>query len=481
MRLVQLSVPEGKRETVCETLEDDDIPYVVTEEVSGREYEAVIYIPLPTGMVESTIDSLRARGIGEDAYTVVVEAETVISEEFEALQEAAEDNDVESERISRQELRTEASSLTPSIDVYVLMTVVSAVVATAGLLLDSPAVVVGSMVIAPLIGPALGASVGSVINDQALFTKSVKYQLLGVGLAIASAAVFAWLVRLGNIVPPGIAISGIGEIEERLAPDLLSLAVALGAGVAGVISITTGISVALVGVMIAAALIPPAAAAGIAIAWGDPSAAIGSTVLVFVNVLSVNLAGLVTLWYAGYRPERLFQWDEAERRVRKQVVGLAVIVLVFSTVLGGITYVDFTTASFEEDARGEAETLLAQEEYAAYELLDLDIRLDDNYPFRGPERVVVTVGGPPDAVPLELAGELEERISAQTDQTVDIEVRYVEVISIEAEHPTEAEPSETSTDEDDDGAAGGDSPAFEGSSIVVDRQPMLAAPLYGKS
>ncbi len=59
--------------------------------------------------------------------------------------------------------------------------------------------------------------------------------------------------------------------------------------------------------MIAAALIPPAAAAGIAIAWGQPSAAIGSTVLVLVNVLSVNLAGLLTLWYTGYRPRTCFQ------------------------------------------------------------------------------------------------------------------------------------------------------------------------------
>jgi len=431
VRLVQLSVPAGKRETVRDVLEEEGIPYVETDETSDREYEAVIYMPLPAGMVESTLDTLEARGVSEGAYTVVISAETVISEQFDALEDGDEDDAVESSRISRQELQAEAVSLTPPFSVYVLMTVVSAVVATAGLLLDSPAVVVGSMVIAPLIGPALGASVGSVIDDNELLLESVKYQALGVGLAIAAAAAFAWLVRLGNVVPPGLVIAEVGEIEERLTPDLLSLAVALGAGVAGVVSIATGISVALVGVMIAAALIPPAAAAGIAIAWGEPAAAIGSTVLVFVNVLSVNLAGLITLWYLGYRPERLFQRDRAFRRVRKQVVGLVVVVLVFSTFLGAITYGDFTAATFEEDARGEAETLLATEEYAAYELIDIEVRLDDNFPFRSPERVVVTIGGPPDAAPVGIAAELEARISAHTDAPVAVEVRYVAVISIE--------------------------------------------------
>ncbi len=473
MRLVQLSVPEGKLETVREALDGDDLPYVVTDETSGRGHEALVYIPLPTGMVESTLDTLRARGIGEDAYTVVVDAETVISEEFDALQDENDAGDVESERISRQELRTEAAELTPPLDVFVVMTVVSTIVATAGLLLDSAAVVVGSMVIAPLIGPALGASVGSVINDEELLAESVKYQLLGVILAIVAAAVFAWLVRLGNIVPPGLAISGVGEIRERLTPDLLSLAVALGAGVAGVVSITTGISVALVGVMIAAALIPPAAAAGIAIAWGEPMAAVGSTVLVLVNVLSVNLAGLLTLWYAGYRPERLFDRGLAERRVRRQVVGLVVVVLIFSTFLGGITYSNFTTATFEDDARTETEALLEQEQYAAYELIALEIELTDDFPFRGPERVIVTIGGPPQQAPVDIAADLEERISAQTDDPVAVDVRYVDVISLGPQNDSDEETADgDETDLGEDGTTSLQQPNSIQQSASI-QQPVL--------
>ncbi|WP_254762289.1 TIGR00341 family protein [Natrinema marinum] len=428
MRLVQLTVPTGKRETILGTLDDRGIDYVLTDEDSSREYTAVVYFPLPDAAVEPVLDELQDVGVDEDAYTVVVDAETVVSRRFQALREEYENGDVESERISRHELRAEAEELTPTFPVYAVMTIISAIVATAGLLLDSPAVVVGSMVIAPLIGPALGASVGTVIDDEELFVESVTFQIVGVVLAIGAAAVFALLVRVTNIVPPGLVLTNVGEISERLAPDLLSLAIALGAGVAGVVSIATGTSVALVGVMIAAALIPPAGVAGITLAWGQPSAAIGATVLVLVNLLSVNLAGLLTLWYAGYRPENLFQIGETEQRLRQRIVGLVVIVLVFAVFLGGITYASYEAGNFEQDAREEVEAVLSQGQYEEFQVLELEVTMSDNYPFRSPERVVVTIGGPPGESVPELADTLSERINRHADQPVDVEVRYVVVL-----------------------------------------------------
>ncbi len=420
-------VPTGTREAILGTLEEQGIEYVVTDETSGREYTAVVYFPLPSAAVESVLDALHEEGVDEDAYTVVVDAETVISRKFETLRDEYENGDVEEDRISRQELQTHAEELTPSFRIYVTLTVVSALVATAGLLLDSPAVVVGSMVIAPLIGPALGASIGTVLGDEELLRSGVKHQVLGVVLAIGSAAVFTWLIRLGNVVPPGLNIATIGEISERLTPDLLSLVIALGAGVAGILSIATGVSVALVGVMIAAALIPPAATAGIAIAFGQPAAAIGSTVLVFVNVLSVNLAGLVTLWYTGYRPESLFDLEPTRARIRRQIGALALVVLVFSAFLGGITYSSYQTGSFEQDARDETVAVL-EESGDDLRLIDLEVVSNDDYPFRGPERVVVTIGVPPAEADPELAEELHERINQHADEPVGVQVRYVEVV-----------------------------------------------------
>ncbi|AGB17304.1 TIGR00341 family protein [Halovivax ruber XH-70] len=439
MRLVQLTVPTGSREAITGVLDDREIDYVVTEETSSRRYTAVIYFPLPKAAVEPVLDELGEQGVPEDAYTVVLEAETVISRRFDRLKEAYESDDVDEDRIARQELLSEAQSLTPTRSIYVAMTIISAVVATAGLFLDSPAVVVGSMVIAPLIGPALGASVGSVLNDETLFRKSLVYQALGVGLAIAAATFFALLVNVTNIVPSSLELTEVGEINERLAPDLLALAIALGAGIAGMVSISTGLATALVGVMIAAALIPPAAAAGIAIAWGEPAAALGATTLVFVNVLSVNLAGLVTLWYAGYRPEGLWNLGPTESRVRRRVIGLVVIVGIFALFLGGITYASYQVSTFEQDAREEVEAVLAEDDAA--QLLDLSVELDESLPVREPSRVIVTVGAPPGEVDPTLAAAIRERVAEQAASDVSVQVRYIAIA--EADPPATGADNET--------------------------------------
>ncbi len=436
MRLVQVTIPAGTRETVLEALDEEGIDYVVTDETSGREYTAVVYFPLPTNAVEPILDELQGIGLEEQSYTVVIDAETVVSRQFDDLQERYATDDTEEDRISRQELRTEATELTPSIPVYATMTVISALVATAGLLLDSAAVVVGSMVIAPLIGPALAASVGTVINDRDLFRQGIAYQAAGVVLAIGSAAVFAWLLKTLGVVPPGTEIAAIGEVSKRFTPGLLLLVVALGAGVAGVLSLSTGISVALVGVMIAAALIPPAAAAGVAIAWGLLLPAVGATVLVLVNVVSVNLAGLVTLWYTGYRPRNWFETDEAKRQFRRNVAAFVIAVAVLSVFLGGVTYSSYQTSTLEAGIETDVEGVLAQEAYEEFTLLDIRMQLESGATYERTNRVgitgdietvIVTVGKPPgvETGTDELADALHQRIEERADGGISVQVRFV--------------------------------------------------------
>jgi uncharacterized hydrophobic protein (TIGR00341 family) len=423
VRLVQVTVPSGKRETVRAALEDEGVDYVFTEETSGREHAAVAYVPLPTNAVEPVLKTLREAGIDESTYTVVLDAQTVVSRDFEQLEEryAEEEN---SERIARQELVTGAKDLVPSLPNYLVLTVVSAVIATAGLLLDSPAVVVGSMVIAPLIGPAIAASVGTVVVDDELFARAVRLQVLGVVVSVASAAAFAWFVKTVHLIPPFTDVTAIPEVRERLAPDFLSLAVAVGAGVAGALSLTAGVSAALVGVMIAVALIPPAATVGIGIAWGQPTVSLGSSVLVLVNLLSINLAALVVLWYSGYRPTSWLQLDDARGATLRRVGVLVVAIVLLSVFLGGVTYDSFQGAQTEEEIRAAANATLT--DVVSAQLLDIRVERSNDVIFRSPESVVVTVGVTT-ADPPPLADRLDAAIEAVTDDPVRTEIQYVRV------------------------------------------------------
>ncbi len=428
MRLVQVTIPTGKRETVLKLLDEEGIDYVVTDETSDRTYSAVAYFPLPTNAVEPVLEKLREVGLERQAYTVVISAETVESEHFDALTESYAEKEESEDRIARQELEARAEELAASLPTYVVMTIVSAVIATAGLLLDSPATVVGSMVIAPLIGPAMTAAVGSVVDDGELFQRGIGLQVLGVALAIVSATLFAAFVQIANLVPPEMDPLALSEVEERLAPSVLTLAVALGAGVAGAVSLMTGISAALVGVMIAVALIPPAAAVGIGIAFGDPALAVGSAVLVAVNVLSINLAALVVLWYAGYRPEQFFRHDRAKIATLKRVAVLVAAIGLLSLFLGGVTYDSYQAAQTEQDIRDGVATELEDPAYSGYELIELDVRTETEYLlFQRPTAVVVTVGTPPDAARPGLADVVEQRLESEYGITVDVQIRYLEI------------------------------------------------------
>ncbi len=441
-------VPAGKREAILSLLDDEGIDYALSDETSGREYIAIVSIPLPTNAVEPVLEKLRDAGIEREAYTVVLDAETVISQRFDSLQEKYEKEESNGDRIAREELVASAQQLAPEMPVFVIMTIISAVVATAGLLLNDAAVIVGSMVIAPLVGPAMATSVGSVVDDRELFLKGVRQQVAGGVLAIVSAAAFAFVFRLTGVVPFGTQeVFQIEQVRLRLAPDVLSLAVALGAGVAGALSISSGVSAALVGVMIAAALVPPIAVVGIGIAWGSPATVLGSFVLVLVNFLSINFTALGVLWYMGYRPANLFQRPSAEDATFKRIGALGLAILVLSAFLGGVTYASFRTSSFEETARTSVDSALSQHDELTR--LGMDVQYDDEIPFRQPRQVVVTVGHPVGVDPPPVADDILSRIQANANapfgivssERVTVVVRYVEIDRSTGETAASSQPA----------------------------------------
>ncbi|QLD91093.1 TIGR00341 family protein [Natronomonas salina] len=417
MRLVEILIPKSKRDAVEGALEDEGIDYTLIQEESRDEPSVVITFPLPMDAVESVLDEIRDTGIDEDSYTVIVEAETVISKQFDELEQQYGQN---TPRISREELQAQAKDLTPSFSTYLVMTVMSVVVATAGLLLDSPAVVVGSMVIAPLIGPALGASVGTVIDDRALFRRGIKLQAIGLGAGVLTAALFAFAVRRTGLVSPMLDLYAISEIRGRLTPDLLSLVIALGAGVAGAWTLTAGTSAALVGVMIAAALVPPLGVAGIGVAWGEPGIALAAGLLVLVNILTINIASLVVLWYKGYRPESWSEENEARLATTRRVVTLVVAVVALSAFLGGVTYDTYRTGAYEEDVHDDITEVVESPQYADLTLVDVEVEYSDPIPPRQPERIVVTVAYPIGTDPPPVVDALEALDSVRAESALHL-------------------------------------------------------------
>ena len=337
MRLVEvMMMSDAAREHVLDILEEKELDYVVSDRTDGDNTSATVSVPLPAHAVEPVQDRLDELDLDGDIYTVVVEPEAVVStriEDAEGLYQEVEE--LGHQGVSRSELHSTAADLMPDLTIYGLMTGISAIVATAGVLLESLAVLVGAMVIAPLVGPSMATSVATVIDDELLFGRSVKFQAIGGLIGLVSAIGFALLVRASSFVTD-LDIPSILEASNHTAPAFLLVVVALSAGVAGAISLSTSGTIGLVGVMIAAAVIPPVGVMGVAIAWLKPVAVLGSAGVVLVNVLSINLASIITLWYLGYHPESWTDLRKARSTMLLRVIVLAAAIVALVIFLANV-------------------------------------------------------------------------------------------------------------------------------------------------
>jgi uncharacterized hydrophobic protein (TIGR00271 family) len=302
------------------------------------------------------------------------------------------------------------------------------VIATAGLLLDSAATIIGAMVVAPLMGPALAASVGVVVDDEWLTSRGVRLQVFGLLASVLTAAVVGYVLRGTVLLPPAFDITTVPESQERITPGFLALFLALGSGAAGVISLTRNVGSVLVGVAIAVALVPPAATAGLGIAWGHPEVVLTSGTLVLVNLLSINFTALLLLWLSGYRPPHPEHVERVYGRLRTRVAGIFVIIAVLSLVLAGVTFGSYQTAAVEHDARVELEQMSDDPEYGdfVFQETSVDYELIDVYTGSEPE-ITVHVERPPGVdEPPDFATSVRDRLETATGSELEVIVELVD-------------------------------------------------------
>lgn len=207
---------------------------------------------------------------------------------------------------------------------FVVLVILSSLVAAIGLITNNVAVVIGAMVIAPLLGPNLALSLGTALGDLSLIRKSVQTLVAGTLLAVAVSA------GLGMFWPSDMTSH---ELISRTEVGLDSAALALASGAAAALSLTTGLSSVLVGVMVAVALLPPAAALGLMLGYGNTGLAIGAGLLLAVNVVCVNLASKIVFDIKGIRPRSWLEKEKAKRARVVYVLGWLVTLLMLIVVI----------------------------------------------------------------------------------------------------------------------------------------------------
>lgn len=325
LRLVEVVVPSELQPEVDERVAEHRFVDVWSEELSGDRVR--IGFLVEAGGAEPLLDELE-RGYGDhDGFRVIVQpvvASLPRPETEEAGDEgAAPEETAPSTRIGREELYADLSESARLTPVYVAMTALSVVVCAAGLIMDDVAVVIGAMVIAPILGPLVALSLATTLADGDLARHGILAGLGGIAVGFfLSLAIGVWAP-----VSPDIP-----ALAARSSADLGHVGLALAAGSAGTLAFTTGTAAAVIGVMVAVALIPPLVAAGLLLGGGYPLAARGAALLLMTNLICVNLAGVLTFLVQGVRPNRWWEAEQA-RRATGVAVGIWSLLLAALVVL----------------------------------------------------------------------------------------------------------------------------------------------------
>ncbi len=229
---------------------------------------------------------------------------------------------------SREELYAEAHDVSAASRIYFVTVVLSTVVAAVGLVKSSPAVVVGAMVIAPLLGPIMGIGLAATLADAKLFRRAITSGALGVLLALAIS------YALGAVWPNAFTTF---EVYSRTEVDLSDVFLALAAGAAGTLALTTGVHAGLVGVMVAVALLPPTVVAGAMFGADEVEKGLQASLLLATNVTGIILAAVVTFRLQGVRPST---WWESQRAKRASIWSLVVLVLLLAAIAAALILAD---------------------------------------------------------------------------------------------------------------------------------------------
>lgn len=188
----------------------------------------------------------------------------------------------------------------PGVDFFLLV-VLSCVIATLGLLIDSPATVIGAMLVAPLMSPIIGLGLSSITGDERLLRDST----LGLGQGALFAILISFIITLIYRNLPFLSLNQLpAEVLARTHPTPVDLGIALAGGLAAAFALAMPhISAALPGVAISTALMPPLCTIGIGLGLNDIDISGGASLLFITNAVTIAFAAALVFFFLGFNPE----------------------------------------------------------------------------------------------------------------------------------------------------------------------------------
>jgi uncharacterized hydrophobic protein (TIGR00341 family) len=321
MKYIEVITEVGNADTVSAIAEKHDATDFRLG-LGGEDGKQSMRILIADDKLQSILDSLqKIVGSGSDSRIVVLPVDLELpkpSDEERKKEDAA--------AATREELYNEVEKNSLLDLSFMVLVFLSTTVATIGLIENNVAVVIGAMVIAPLLGPNLAFGLGTALGDTRLMRKSAFTNVAGLLFAIVLSIIIGLFWNFDEASP---------ELISRTHVGLDSVALALASGAAAALSMTTGLSSVLVGVMVAVALLPPSVTFGLMLSHGNYQLALSAGLLLLINLVCVNLTSKVVFFIKGIRPRTWMEKKKANKAMSIYIIGWLVTLVILVLVIYG--------------------------------------------------------------------------------------------------------------------------------------------------
>ncbi|MEM3465527.1 MAG: TIGR00341 family protein [Candidatus Jordarchaeales archaeon] len=311
LRALHVIVPRDRADEILNMLGEAGW---VHSYVSGVDNTFII-IEAGVREIEEVMEHLKAIGVGREYGSIY------LMSPLTSLPQPRKRKELLLERASKDEILSVIERSGKLSGNYLVLILLSAILAALGLLANNVIVVIGSTLVSPLMGPITTTAIGTVMSDRQLFKDGVKAELVGIGLSVLIGFL---LTKMFPGASPTTEILSVAQLT------LAEFVLAIISGLAAAVCLTGGIEAALVGVAIAASLLPPAANVGIGLGLGNPAILFGSVFLLLINIFSINLACTLMFWVQGIRPLVTRRRMVAVRVIRRRAIAVFLALLALS-------------------------------------------------------------------------------------------------------------------------------------------------------
>ncbi len=333
VRLIEMVIPKEQESQAKKILEDLNVPHF---DMFGYESRTRFHIIIKTEKINEVLDTLEhyfASVEGFQIAVIPVEAYFPLPVEDKKLKFPSI-FDIKKERVTREEIYNSVVEMTSLNSVYLLMVILSSLVAAVGVLNNNVAIIIASMIIAPLLGPGIGLSYGLVMGDRNLVSMALKTSVLGILIGFIIAFVLGMFLTVDPTIPAIITRTNVGRG---------GFIVALASGFAGALAVSSRQSSTLVGVMISISLMPPLVTFGLLLGSGDHFLAWGALLIFLVNLVAIYFASLLTFYWEGLQPLESDKAKSAKTMVTRGflVFFIILVILLVTNIYQTVIWTDY--------------------------------------------------------------------------------------------------------------------------------------------